>query len=163
VTERVSQLVEERKKAEKRVSDVELELADHIAKRLLASLATPKAEGDVFHQHLHRLDDSSNSLGFLGSIASAFVNQLPPDNKTPYLIVFSSSPSNQTGSSVTTVLVLGSSEADVKSVGDSLKSNLGVKGGGKGPRWSGKYVGIWKEAKESNVVDAALNQSIPSH
>ena len=162
VTERVSQLVEERKKAEKRVSDVELELADHIAKGLLASLAAPNTEGDIFHQNFHRLDDSSNSLGFLGSVASAFVSQLPPDNKTPYLIVFSSSPSNQTSSSVTTVLVLGSNEADVKILGDSLKSNLGVKGGGKGPRWSGKYVGIWKESKESSAVDAALKQSITS-
>lgn len=76
------------------------------------------------------------------------------DGVPPYIVVLSSSPSTQTATSTSTVLVFGSDEAKVKEVGDALKTKLNVKGGGKG-RWSGKFTGVWRE-KESRAVEEAL-------
>ena len=41
-------------------------------------------------------------------------------------------------------------------VGDGLKARLGVKGGRKGPRWSGKSIGVWKESREKDAIDGVL-------
>jgi len=78
-------------------------------------------------------------------------------NLKPYVVVLSSSPSTQTTNSVSTVLLLGSDDAKVKFAGEGLKAKLGVKGGGKGPRWSGKFVGIWKENRENAGVAEVLH------
>lgn len=72
----------------------------------------------------------------------------------PYIVVLSSSPSTQTATSTSTVLVFGLDEGKVKEAGDALKTKLNVKGGGKG-RWSGKFTGVWRE-KESRAVEEAL-------
>ncbi|KAH9483046.1 Alanyl-tRNA editing protein Aarsd1 [Psilocybe cubensis] len=153
VPERVSQVVDERKKAEKRVSDTEQELAEHIARDLATKIST--SEGSPFKFHLHRTDDTSNALGFLSSIAFALTAAAEPSR--PYVVVLSSSPTTQTASSVSTVLVLGTTDSSVKAAGDGLKSKLGVKGGGKGPRWSGKFTGVWKAGKEDVVVQEVLD------
>jgi len=153
VPERVDQVIDERKRAEKRVSDVEDELADHISKSVIDEMAS-KADGFLFTKHIHRIDDSRNALGFLSSIAFALTNFFSAKGAVkPFLIIFSSSPSTQTINSTTTILVLGSNDVQVKELGDKLKTTISVKGGGKGLRWSGKYLGIWKESKENLIKD----------
>ena len=67
-----------------------------------------------------------------------------------------SSPSAQTTTSTTVVLVFGSDDKLVKEVGEGLKAKLNVKGGGKGPRWSGKFTSVWKDAREGAVVESLL-------
>ncbi|KAJ3557514.1 hypothetical protein NM688_g1435 [Phlebia brevispora] len=154
VPERVEQVVDDRKRATKRVEDLELELSATIAKNIIAAFQG-KSKPIVLYKH--RTDDAINALGFLSSISFAFVNEMASRAEpTPYLIVFSSSPSAQSAGSTTVVTVFGSDEKRVKEVGDVLKSKLNVKGGGKGPRWSGKFTGVWKENREGTVVEDAL-------
>lgn len=155
VPERVGQVIEERKKAEKRVSDTEQELAEHIA-RDIAQQIQSQQDGNLFKKHIHRIDDTTNALGFLSAIAFALSAAVPAGGASPYLVVLSSSPSTQTSTSVSTVLILGSDDAKVKAAGEGLKAKLGVKGGGKGPRWSGKFTGVWKPAREDTAVDEVL-------
>lgn len=146
--ERVAQVVDERRRAVKRVEDVELELAGYIARELLAA---PGDDAVVLHRH--RADDSANPLGFLTAISTAFMAEAA---SRLYTVVLSSSPSMQTSASTTVVMVFGSDDKRVKEVGEALKARLGVKGGGKGSRWSGKFTGVWKDAKEGSVVSEVL-------
>lgn len=158
VPERVQQVVNERRKAEKRVNDVEAELASWIGKGLIDELSkSGQKEIGLWKKHLHRVDDSSNPLGFLSSIAFAISDEIKANSVTiPYLIVLTSSPSAQTLNSLSTVLVLGSDDKRTKEAGDALKSKLGIKGGGKGTRWSGKFSGVWQETKEGTGVERVL-------
>ena len=64
--------------------------------------------------------------------------------------------STASSTSTTSVLVLTSDDARTKAAGDALKAKLGVKGGGRGVRWSGKWTGVWKEAKENTLVEEIL-------
>ncbi|KIM46230.1 hypothetical protein M413DRAFT_23991 [Hebeloma cylindrosporum] len=153
VAERVAQVIEERKRAEKRVSEAERELAEYIARDLAGQI---NKENGIFKRHIHRTDDTTNALAFLSSIAFALGAAISPEEKRQHVVVLSSSPSTQTTSSVSTVLVLGSDDLKVKAVGDGLKARLGVKGGGKGPRWSGKFIGIWKENREGEAIDGVI-------
>lgn len=146
--ERVAQVADERRRAVKRVDDVELELAGYIARELLGA---PGDTGIVVHRH--RTDDSANPLGFLTAISTAFMADAAG---RPYTVVLASSPSMQTGASTTVVMVFGSDDKRVKEVGEALKAKLGVKGGGKGSRWSGKFTGVWKDTKEGSVVNEVL-------
>jgi len=156
VPERVAQVIEERKKSEKRVADIEIELAQQIARDLVAKITNE--DGDIFKYHLHRVDDSNNALGFLSSIAFAVSDMVSTtQSPKPYVVILSSSPSSQTMNSVSTVLLLGSDDARVKVAGEGLKAKLGVKGGGKGPRWGGKFVGVWKENRENAGVVEVLH------
>ncbi|KAJ4466497.1 ThrRS/AlaRS common domain-containing protein [Lentinula aciculospora] len=156
VPERVSQVVDERKKAEKRVTELELELAKHISSQLFSEVATGSGTASpTFRKHLHRNDDSGNALGFLSAIAVAFSEQIAIA-QIPYLLILTSTPSAQTPGSTTVVMVVGADDKIVRSAGESLKSQLGVKGGGKGLKWSGKYTGVWKENSESERVDDLL-------
>ncbi|KAF9452507.1 ThrRS/AlaRS common domain-containing protein [Macrolepiota fuliginosa MF-IS2] len=161
VPERVQQVVDERKKADKRVSDVESELAVMIGKGLIDELIKGTQETiegvGLWKKHLHRTDDSSNPLTFLSSIAFVISDEIKARAATtPYLIVLSSSPSAQTPNGLSTVLVVGSDDKRVKEAGDALKVKLGIKGGGKGPRWSGKFTGVWKDTKETVLVQEVL-------
>lgn len=153
--ERVTQVVEDRKRATKRVEDVELELAGLLAKDMLASA------GDETHVVLrkHRVDDSANPLGFLTSISTIFMDQAAarPDPLN-YMVVLSSSPSMQTATSISTVMVVGSDDKKVKDVGEALKRKLGVKGGGKGTRWSGKFIGVWKDTRDGALAEEILKE-----
>ncbi|KAI0368082.1 alanyl-tRNA synthetase domain-containing protein [Pilatotrama ljubarskyi] len=154
VPERVQQVVEERKKATKRVEDLEAELAAAIASELAT---TPPREGGQIVLHKHRTDDSPTALTFLSAISTAFASKAAGRAApTPYLVVLSSSPSAQSSSSTTVVLVFGSDDKKVKEVGDELRTKLNVKGGGKGSRWSGKFTGVWKDGREGAAVDDIL-------
>lgn len=155
VPERVEQVVEDRKRAVKRVDDLEAELARMIVKEILA----PVAPGEAVTLYKQRTDDASNPLGFLSSISMAFSSEIAArELPTPHLVVLSSSPSSQNSTSTTVVIVFGSDEKRVKEVGDVLRSKLGVKGGGKGPRWSGKFTGVWKANKEGALIEEAIRE-----
>lgn len=152
VPERVEQVVDERKKAAKRVEDIEVELAAIVAKDIVGRVADSGPNAAYLQQH--RVDDTANALGFLNAVSMAFANSISAKPDTPsYLVVLSSSPSAQTTSSTTVVLIFGSDEKKVKEVGDGLKSKLNVKGGGKGTRWSGKFTGVWKEGRENALIE----------
>ncbi|KAH9849970.1 hypothetical protein C2E23DRAFT_836910 [Lenzites betulinus] len=155
VPERVQQVVDERKRAAKRVDDLEAELAGAIARELLVA-STGTGERVL---RRHRTDDAPNALGFLSAISSAYVSRAAAEGEgdaAPYLVVLSSSPSAQTATSTTVVLVFGSDDKRVKEVGDELKAKLNIKGGGKGPRWSGKFTGVWKDGREGTTVATIL-------
>jgi misacylated tRNA(Ala) deacylase len=156
VPERVSQVVEERKKAEKRVDELETEVAKGLARDLTQKLIPTSEDALLLKAHIHRTDDSLNPLNFLNAVAFALSAAPPEPGTKPYVVVLSSSPSSQSSSSITTILVFGSAEAKVKEIGDALKAKLNVKGGGKGPRWSGKFIGVWREAKESKTIDEIM-------
>ncbi|KAL5487858.1 hypothetical protein ACEPAI_5966 [Sanghuangporus weigelae] len=152
VPARVSQVIEERRRVDKRAEELEFELARIIAEGLLGEMNN---SGDpTFVKHYHRTDDSARALGFLQSIASALITGSPAQAK--YALVLTSSPVEKRSTSVTTVLVLGSDDERTKTMGDALKTQLGVKGGGRGVRWSGKWTGVWKEGKEGATVEEIL-------
>lgn len=135
-----------------RTDDIERELAGLLAKEL----ANPDEDNTIV-LHKHRTDDTPNPLGFLTSISSAFLTEIAPLIPPPsYLIVLSSSPSSQSGSTSATVMVIGSDEKKVKALGEVMKAKLAVKGGGKGVRWSGKFTGVWLDNREGAVVREAL-------
>lgn len=154
VPERVEQVVDERKRAVKRVEDIEAELASVLAKDIINSAP---GEGKEIALHRHRIDDTANALGFLSAISTAFVNEMSskPDS-LPFLVVLTSSPSSQTATSTSVVLIFGSNEKKVKEVGEGLKKKSNVKGGGKGTRWSGKFTGVWKDSREGAAVAEVL-------
>lgn len=155
VPDRVQQVVDDRRKATKRVEDLESELASSIARGILV---TSSGQSHVV-QHIHRTDDSSNPAGFLSSISSAFTTAVAADASgisPSYILILSSSPSAQTAAGPTVVLVCGNDEAKVKKAGDALKTKLSVKGGGKGTRWSGKFTGVWRDHREGAVVEEVL-------
>ena len=159
VPARVEQVVEDRRRATKRVEDLEGELAGLVAHDLLATAlnANQDAKPEAIVLHKHREDDSGNALAFLSSISTAFVSKVVAlSQPVPYLVVLTSSPSTQTASSTTVVMVFGDDEKRVRAVGEALKAKLGVKGGGKGTKWSGKFTGVWKATREGTAVDEAL-------
>ena len=158
VPERTTQVIEERKRAEKRLEFVEVELASAIAKGLVTEAKeTLRDASAAFKRYLHRTDDSANVLGFLSAISSAFLATLSSDGQS-YLILLTSSPLVQTSSSTTVALLFGSDEKKVKEMGDALRRKLGMKGGGKGAKWSGKFIGTWKETVEGAVVGGLLSE-----
>lgn len=144
--------MDERKRAEKRVDELEFELAKHLAGDVWQEMKSSDAA--LFVKHVHRTDDSVNPLVFLSAITTAFANIIPAER--PFVLVFSSSPSSQTSTSTSVLLVFGSDEKCVKPAGDLLKGKLSVKGGGKGTRWSGKFTGVWREGREDAVVSEVL-------
>lgn len=153
VPERVSQVIDERKRAEKRVVDLESELAKTIASEQVREMKL--AARSIYKKHIHRVDDATNPLGFLNAISVALTEAAAAAG-TPYLFVLTSSPSAQTSTSTSVILVFGSEEKTVKEVGEHAKSKLGVKGGGKGQRWSGKFNGVWKQGREDIVIENVL-------
>ncbi|KAJ7047418.1 ThrRS/AlaRS common domain-containing protein [Mycena alexandri] len=152
VPERVQQFVDERKNATRRIEDVELELAKYIAADLIRDM---QGVSGVFKKYLHRTDDSPSALNVLTAISSAFAGMAGAE--ASYLIVLSSSPSAQTQTNSNVFFVIGSDDKHVKLVGDGLKTKLGVKGGGKGLKYSGKLVGVWKTGKDDVIVDEILS------
>jgi misacylated tRNA(Ala) deacylase len=145
VPERVSSILEEKVRASKRVSELEEELAKRLAVDLSKEIAA--SEGKVYAKHIHRTDDGGTPLQLLTSIA----NGLPPSG--PHLVVLSSAPTIQSAATSSVVLVFGNDEKQVKAVGDGLKNELGMKGGGKGPRWSGKGTGVLKPETLQKILD----------
>lgn len=148
----MEQVIDERKRAEKRVDDLESELAKFIANGVAEEVG--QSLGLVFLKHVHRVDDSINPLGFLSAIAAAFTGVAGTESK--YLLILSSTPSTQSVTGASVFLILGSDEKQVKEAGGLLKDKLNIKGGGKGTRWSGKLAGVWKAGREDAVVSDIL-------
>jgi misacylated tRNA(Ala) deacylase len=155
VSDRISQAVDERKAAEKHVANLKSQLVSIAAKELF-HLVT-RATEERISVHVHQNDDP---LAFLIAIASEFTKLWTASEHASkqYLVVLTSSPTLQTSTSTTLVLVFGSEDASVKEVGETLRLKLGVKGGGKGSRWSGKWAGVWKPAKEGELVSKAVRR-----
>jgi misacylated tRNA(Ala) deacylase len=148
--------VDERKKAEKRVDDVGVELAGLIAEQLATEMNNGGDNG-MFKKHLSRTDDTVNPLGFLSAISFA-VSDMEAFKERPHIIILTSSPSSQTASSTTVVFVFGKDEKTVKAAGDELKARVGVKGGGKGTKWSGKFIGAWKRGERGQELEDLLSR-----
>ncbi|KAJ7228705.1 ThrRS/AlaRS common domain-containing protein [Mycena pura] len=154
VPERVGQVIDDRKSATRRIEDVELELAKYIATDLIRAI---QDSDSVYKKHVHRTDDSATALNFLTAISFAFSETVSKSGiEVPYVLVLTSSPSAQMTTNTNVVFVVGSEDKRVKEVGDALKTKLGVKGGGKGLKWSGKFVGVWKNGKEDAMVEEIL-------
>ena len=147
--------MDERKKADKRAQDVEGELATLLAEELVGELSASTQA--VFKKHVHRIDDSNNVLGFLSSVCLLFSGKVKDraDSQKSYLLVLSSSPFAPSQAATNVIVVFGSEDELVKQTGESLKSKLGAKGGGKAPRWSGKTIGVWKESTNA-IIDHFL-------
>ena len=158
VPERIAQVVDERRRAEKRAEALEAEVARSLARDLATQITGNVGEGGCWKHHLHRTDDTPGAVPFLGAVAAAFVTAVG-EQQREYILVLSSSPSAPASTSTNVVLVVGSDDGRVKAVGEGLKSKLSVKGGGKGTKWSGKHVGVWREAKESVIVSEVLRDA----
>lgn len=141
VPSRVSQVVEDRRRLDKRAEEIESELSKSVANELKRETEAREAsQNAMFTKYYHRTDDPASALSCLQAIASSFASSMASSSR--YIVVLTSSPSSQSVGSVTTVLLASPDEGLVKSVGDALKLKLGVKGGGRGTRWSGKWRGI---------------------
>ncbi|KAK7696047.1 hypothetical protein QCA50_000688 [Cerrena zonata] len=156
VAERIEQVIEERKKATKRIEAMEPELAGFVAKELLKVARDGKPLVAVRHQ----IEDSSNPLGFLSAISTAFIKVYEDSSnkcRVPsYNIAITSSPTTQTSTSTTTILLFSSDEKELKVYADAVKKTLGLKGGGKGTKWSGKFMGVWTEHREGLLLKETL-------
>ncbi|CAK5275675.1 unnamed protein product [Mycena citricolor] len=156
--ERVSQVIDERKAVTRRVDDIESELAKYIAAGAVNEMKS--AEGQLFVKHIHRTDDSVSALAFLTAICASFSDAASQSSAAPsYVLVLSSSPSGPATTNVNVIAVLSSDDKLTKVVGDALKSKMGVKGGGKGPRWTGKHTGVWKSAKGDQIIEEILSST----
>ncbi|KAG7097007.1 hypothetical protein E1B28_004401 [Marasmius oreades] len=161
VPARVAQIVEERKRAEKRINDLELELSMVISDSMVSEAINffQGSEAGLFKKYMQRTDDAGSALSFLSSIAFSFSGSFSERSLAGrFLIVLSSSPSSQSATSTTLVMVFGSEDSLVKQVSDRLKTQLSVKGGGKGLRWSGKYTGVWKNSREGAGIVEMLTE-----
>jgi misacylated tRNA(Ala) deacylase len=87
---------------------------------------------------VHRNDDPLAFLTAIASGSSPSSRVYTASEHVPkqHLVAFTSSPASQTATSTTPVLIFGSEDVRVKEVEEALKLRLGVKSGGKGPRWS---------------------------
>lgn len=153
VPERVNQAVDERRRLDKRAEELETELAKIVSAQLLIG----SSGSEVIKRHYHRNDEPTRALGFLQAIASSCLSAAEGSARS-YCLVLTSSPVSQTSTSVTSVLIVSPNEKLVKTVGDLLKSEMSVRGGGKGTRWSGKWTGVWKDAKEGKLVEEILDR-----
>jgi misacylated tRNA(Ala) deacylase len=148
----------------KRSEELAAELAQMVANGLVgemeSALGSSVDQPKVFTKHYHRIDDPSEALPFLQAVSFSFNTILAafPFAGRHFILVLTPSAASQTSNSVSTVLLSASDAQLVQTVGDGLKMRLGVRGGGKGTRWSGKRVGVWKESKEGVVLQEILSQ-----
>jgi misacylated tRNA(Ala) deacylase len=162
--ERVALIVDESKRREKRVEDLERELAGLLGRQLAEEMVQWRAAGGEgkWVRCLSRTDDSQTARAFLQAVTLAFTAHVPePANTTcQFMLLLASSPSSQTSSSTTVVMLFGAEENHVKAASDDLKKQFKpLKGGGKGPRWSGKFIGVWLADREGKAALTLLSQT----
>ncbi|TFY72997.1 hypothetical protein EVG20_g42 [Dentipellis fragilis] len=163
--DRIALVLDESKKREKRVDEVERELADHIGRQLVEEMIQWRSEGGEgeWTKYIGRTDDSPTALTLLQAITFAFIAHLPSDSTHQYTLLLTSSPSSQTTTSTTVCMLLGSDDKRVKETGDVLKKQFSsLKGGGRGARWSGKSVGVWLADREGKAASSVLTQGSTS-
>ncbi|KAI0304009.1 hypothetical protein BC826DRAFT_980949 [Russula brevipes] len=161
---RVALVVDESRRREKRVDDLERELAGVLARQLAEEMAQRRAAGGEgeWARCLCRTDDSQTARAFLHAVTLALETRLSEqaDVTHRFTLLLVSSPSSQTTSSMTVVMLFGSEEKRVKAVGDELKRQFKtLKGGGKDTRWSGKFVGVWMADREGKAASVLLSQT----
>lgn len=165
--ERVAVVVEESKRREKRVEDLERELAGVLGVQLAEEMAQWRAAGGEgageWVKFVSRTDDSPTAQSFLQAVTLTFAARLSGqgqgDAANRYTLLLVSSPSSQTTSSTTVVMVFGDEDKRVKAVGEELKRQFKtLKGGGKGTRWSGKFAGVWLANREGQMASSLLAQ-----
>ena len=158
--ERVAVVVEESKRREKRVDDLERELAGVLGVQLAEEMIQWRraaGSGDAWVKFISRTDDSLSVQPFLQAVTLTFAAHLSVQDRYTLLLV--SSPSSQTSSSTTVVMVFGDEDKRVKAVGEDLKRQFKtLKGGGKDSRWSGKFVGVWLPNREGKMVSSLLSK-----
>ena len=165
--ERVAVVVEESKRREKRVDDLERELAGvlgvQLAEEMVQWRRVASSEGE-WVKFVSRTDDSPSAQPFLQAVTVSFAAHLSARGDSTanrYTLLLVSSPSSQSSSSTTVVMVFGDEDKRVKAVGEELKKHFKtVKGGGKGARWSGKFVGVWLANREGKTVSSLLSQPL---
>jgi misacylated tRNA(Ala) deacylase len=158
--DRVTLVVEESKRREKRVEDLERELAGSLGRQLAEEMVRWRAGGGEgeWARCVSRTDDSQTARTFLQAVTLAFAAHVPEQAQFTLLLV--SSPSSLTSSSTSVVMLFGAEENRVKAVSDELKKQFNtLRGGGKGSRWSGKFVGVWLADREAKVAFALLSQT----
>ncbi|KAI0268181.1 hypothetical protein BC834DRAFT_968391 [Gloeopeniophorella convolvens] len=163
--ERVAVVVEESKRREKRVDDLEREVAGSLGRQLAEEMLQWRAAGGEgeWVKCVGRTDDSPTVQGFLQAITLAFASHISnqPDAARRYTLLLVSSPSSQTSSSTTIVMLFGSDDKRVKAVGDELRKQFStLRGGGKGNRWSGKSVGVWVADREGKAASTILSSTL---
>jgi len=99
------------------------------------------------------VEDSDNVFSFLSTISSGV---LAHELTGRYLVILSSTLTSPSSTVTSILLIFGSDEKAVLAMGNTLRSKLGAKGGGKPPRWSGKVTGVWLENREGKVIEDAL-------
>lgn len=139
VPERLEQALDERRRADKRGDALMHELAGFIAGSL-----NPRGA------YVPRVDEGSGSA-LLNAVAGRW------ETVDGALAVLVASPAIQTATSTSFVSLVGFDEGEVKKMGEALKA-LGIKGGGRGKRWSGKFTGVWLDKREGEGVKAALQE-----
>ncbi|KAI0307089.1 hypothetical protein B0F90DRAFT_1622851 [Multifurca ochricompacta] len=166
--DRVALLVDESKRREKRIDDLERELAGILGRQLAEEMVQWRIAGGEgeWVRCVNRIDDSPTAQAFLQAITLAFTAHLKEqtDMICQHTLLLLSSPSSQTASSTTVVMLFGGEEKRVKAVGDELKKQFKtLKGGGKGTRWSGKFLGVWLTDREGKAASTLLSQSQARH
>ncbi|KAI9513315.1 ThrRS/AlaRS common domain-containing protein [Russula earlei] len=169
--DRVALVVDESKRREKRVEDLERELAGVLGRQLAEEMARwraadgagPGPRDDGWVRCLSRTDDSQTARAFLHAVTLAFEAHLLPEQTGEarrFTLLLASSPPSQTSSSTTVVMLLGSEEKRVKAASEELKRQFAtLKGGGKATRWSGKFVGVWLAEREGKTAQSLLSRS----
>lgn len=151
VPERLAFETDGRRKAYKRAEELEGEVAGFVVKDLLDERQrTVRKDVDKhrFSAFRHRIDSSPNPLGLLSAIHSTWsASSAAP---IPFLVVLASS----NVQSNTVILVFGSDDKEVKTLGEQLRAK-GIKGGGKAGKWSGK-TDNWKATGGDEWVKGLL-------
>lgn len=153
VPERLAFETDGRRKAFKRAEELEDELAKFVVKDLLNEqqrASVSDVDKPRFTAFRHRQDSSSNPLGLLNNIHSAWSASA---GSTNFLIVLVSSGLHASSNSAV-VFIFGSDEKEVKEFGEKLKGQ-GIKGGGKPGKWSGK-TDNWKSIGGDEWVKGLL-------
>jgi misacylated tRNA(Ala) deacylase len=163
VPDRVALVVNESKRRDKRIEDIERELARTLARELVGEMRRWRADGGQgeWVRHIARVDDTAGALPFLQAITFMFQDLVASDaTAVPHTLLLTSTQSSQTQATTTVVVVFGSDDARVKRVGEALKVQFKtLKGGGKGVRWSGKATGVWMHEREGKAAALALTQA----
>lgn len=154
IPERLTFETDGRRKGNKRVEELEAELAAYMVRDLERDSHQALLKGhEKFVAFKHYSGSAANPLNFLTSIQFAW--NASSASSSPFLLVLAES-SKSDGTTV--VMIIGSDENDVKSFGDKLKAK-GIKGGGKGGKWSGK-TDDWKRLDGDQFIQTLLNQGI---
>ncbi len=162
--DRVTIVVEESKRREKHIDDLEHELAGVVGVQLAEEMAQWRASGGggEWVKFVSRTDDLPSAQPFLQTIALTFAAHLSgqSDSTGRYTLLLASSP-------LLNILIFNcrygfrGQDKHVKAIGEELKRQIEtLKGGGKGVRWNGKFVGVWLAEREGKMASSLLSQPL---